>query len=156
MYFEQVESLLALLSTCRQGDWEAWLERFENEIKCFFAADLLSNARLMPLHLAQMNELEKKKPFHMELPQGWQLCNYNVRNPISLFNVQNFVQKIKDLMGLFGSVGVAQDGAVLDRLVITTPYVTRIVKRKNQQSFPSGTFSIPLAEHCQLSGNAGV
>ena len=62
VYLEQVESLLALFSACCQGDWEAWLAALDNEIKYFFAADLLNYARLMPLHLAQMNEQEKEDP----------------------------------------------------------------------------------------------
>ena len=39
-------------------DWEGYLAAIENIIKYFFAHDLLNYARLMPVHLAQMNALE--------------------------------------------------------------------------------------------------
>ena len=48
---KQVESLLQIIASCRQGDWPAYLAALDNQIKYFFAADL-NYARLMPLHLA--------------------------------------------------------------------------------------------------------
>ncbi len=38
------------------------MSSLENLIKYFFARDLLNYARLMPVHLAQMNALEKDDP----------------------------------------------------------------------------------------------
>lgn len=61
-YIEQVESLLHLISPCRSGDWEGYLAMLENLIKYFFAHDLLNYARVMPVHLAQMNALEQDDP----------------------------------------------------------------------------------------------
>jgi hypothetical protein len=55
-------SLLHLISACRSGDWEGYLAASENLIKYFFAHDLLNYARLMSVHLAQMNALEKEDP----------------------------------------------------------------------------------------------
>lgn len=57
-YLNQVESLLHLISSCRSGDWEGYLSSLEDLTKYFFARDLLNYARLMPVHLAQMNALE--------------------------------------------------------------------------------------------------
>ena len=61
-YINQVESLLALISACRSSDWKGYLAALENYVKYFFAHDLLNYARLMPIHLAQMNALEKDDP----------------------------------------------------------------------------------------------
>ena len=61
-YIEQVDSLLCLIDPCRSGDWEGCLAALKNIIKYFFAHDLLNYARLMPVHLAQMNALEKDDP----------------------------------------------------------------------------------------------
>ena len=73
----------------------------------------------------------------------------------ALFDDQNLEQKIKDLKGLGGFVGLSQDEASLDRLVTATPYMTRIVKNF-LESFPSSTARAPRIEHYQLSGNACV
>ena len=46
------------ISSCRTGNWSS----LENVIKYLFARDLLNYARLMPVHLAQMNALETEDP----------------------------------------------------------------------------------------------
>ena len=61
-YLEQVESILNFISSCRTDNWEGYLSSLENLIKYFFARDLLNYARLMPVHLAQMNALETEDP----------------------------------------------------------------------------------------------
>ena len=44
------------------GKWVGYLSSLENIIKYFFARDLLNYARLIPVHLAQMNALEIEDP----------------------------------------------------------------------------------------------
>ena len=61
-YIGQVESLLQLISCCHSGHWERYSSSLENLINYFFARDLLNYARLMPVHLAQMNALEEDDP----------------------------------------------------------------------------------------------
>ena len=56
---KQVECLLHIISTCRQGDWVAYLAALDDQIQYLFAHDLYDYARLMPVHLAQMNQLKK-------------------------------------------------------------------------------------------------
>ena len=50
------------ISSCRTGNWEGYLSSLENIINYLFARDLLNYARLMPVHLAQMNALETEDP----------------------------------------------------------------------------------------------
>ena len=73
-YLEQVESFLNLISSCLTGNWEGYLLSLENIIKYFFARDLLNYARLMPVHLAQMNALETEDPETIECAQVWRIC----------------------------------------------------------------------------------
>lgn len=61
-YLKQVDNLLQLIYACRSEDWEGYLVALECLIKYFFAHDLLNYARLMPVHLAQMNALEHEDP----------------------------------------------------------------------------------------------
>ena len=49
---------MCLTGACRSGDWEVYLAALEIIIKYFFVYELLNYARLMLVHLAQMNALE--------------------------------------------------------------------------------------------------
>ena len=97
-YLEQIEILLHLISACRQGDWEGYLAALENQIKYFFTHDLLNYARLMPLHIAQMNALEKDDPTTWEaLKSGEFVVNKSEVPFTSLFTDQTLEQEIKEL-----------------------------------------------------------
>ena len=61
-YMEQVNSLLNLIRACRSADWEGFLAALENNIRFFFARDLLNYARMMPVYLRQMTSLEQDDP----------------------------------------------------------------------------------------------
>ena len=61
-YIKQVQCLQHIISVCRQGDWEAYLVALDDQIQYFYAHDLFHYARPMPLHLAQMNQLENDDP----------------------------------------------------------------------------------------------
>ena len=156
-YLEQVDSLLQLVSACRQGDWEGYLAALDNQVKYFFAHNLLNYARLMPLHIAQMNALEKEDPTTWEaLTSGDFVVNKSDIPFTSLFTDQTLEQEIKKLKRHGGIVGLSQDEDALDRLLHTTPHLARIV---NQflLSFPqSSQDKTKLEEHYQLSGNISL
>ena len=57
-YTQQAECLLNIIQACRQGDWEEYLAALDKQIKYFYAHDQYNYARLMPLHLAQINRLQ--------------------------------------------------------------------------------------------------
>ena len=95
-------------------DWEGYLAALENLIKYFFAHDLLNYARLMPVHLLQMNPLEHEDPMTWEaLKSG----NFVVANSeihfTRLFTDQTLEQEIKVLKHHGGMVEFSQDEAAL-------------------------------------------
>ena len=57
-YLDQVNVLLALIEGSRSGDFNLYLKALEQQVKYFFSRDLLHYARLIPLHLAEMNALK--------------------------------------------------------------------------------------------------
>ena len=123
-YINHVESLLALISACRSSDWEGYLAALENYAKYFFAHDLLNYACLMPIHLAQMNALEKDDPATWEALKSGDFVVAKSEVPFTcLFTDQTLEQEIKRLKGHGGIVGLNQDEAALDHLVTTTPHL---------------------------------
>ncbi|CAB4023653.1 Hypothetical predicted protein [Paramuricea clavata] len=138
-YLEQVDSLLHIINACRSGDWEGYLAALENIIKYFFAHDLY--ARLMPVHLAQMNALEQDDPVTWEALKVGEFVVAKSEVPFTyLFTDQTLEQKIKGLKRHGGMVGLSQDETGLDRLVTTTPHLARIVKQY-LNSFPKESSS---------------
>lgn len=155
-YLYQVESLLHLISSCRSGDWEGYLSSLESLIKYFFARDLLNYARLMPVHLAQMNALEKDDPKTWNALKSGEFVVAKSEIPFThLFTDQALEQEIKKLKGHGGMVGLSRDEAALDWLVTTTPYLASLVNQY-LSSFPKASRTSVRTEHYQLSGEIAV
>lgn len=155
-YLGQVEILLHLISCCRSGDWEGYLVSLENIIKYFFARDLLNYARLMPVHLAQMNALEEDDPETWDALKSGAFVVAKSEIPFTrLFTDQALEQEIKTLKGHGGMVGLSRDEAALDRLVTTTPHLARLVNQY-LNGFPKVSRSSVRKEHYQLSGEIAL
>ena len=155
-YLEQVDSLLCLIGACRLGDWEGYLAALENIIKYFFAQDLLNYSRLMPVHLAQMNALEKDDSVTWEALKSRDFVVAKSEVPFTrLFTGQTLEQEIKMLKRHGGIVGLSQDDSALDRLVTTTSYLSPTV-RQYLNSFPQTSMSFERSEDYQLSGRVSV
>ena len=154
-YLEQMDSLLCLIGACGSEDWEGYLAALENIIKYFFAHDL-NYSRLMPVHLAHMNALEKDGPVTWEALKSGDSVSAKSEVPFTrLFTDQTLEQEIKLLKRHGGIVGLSQDDSALDRLVTTTPHLSRIV-RQYLNSFPQTSTSFERNEHYQLSGGVSV
>ena len=154
-YLKQVEALLQIIAACRQGDGLAYLAALDNQIKYLFAADLINYARFMHLHLAQMNQLETDDPSTWEaLKSGAFVVSKSDVPFTSLFTQQKLEQNIKDPKGHSGFVGLTQGGGTLDRLVNTTPFLSRIVRNMLSRFLSSSTSSTGM--YYQLSGDAAV
>ena len=116
-YLEQVESILNFISS--MSIWQ--LGRIpviiiENIIKYFFARDLLNYARLMPVHLAQMNALETEDPETWSALKSGGFVVTKSEIPFTLmFTDQALEQEIKKLKGQGGMVGLSRDEGALDR-----------------------------------------
>ena len=54
----QVEYLLNIIRACRQINFDEYLAALDQQCKYFFAHDLYHYARLIPVHLAMMEELK--------------------------------------------------------------------------------------------------
>ena len=98
----------------------------ENGIKYFFAHDLFNYARLMPLHISQMNDLQRSNPEIWEsLKSGDFVVNKSGIPFCSLFTDQALEQEIKNLKRNGGIVGISQNEDALDRMMhTTTPHLS--------------------------------
>ena len=82
-YMKQVHYLLHIISACRQGDWEAYLAELDDQIQYFYAHDLFHYVRLMPVHIAQMNELENDDPITWNALKETNVCVKKSDSPVT-------------------------------------------------------------------------
>ena len=110
----------------------------------------------MPLHLTSMNALEKDDPVTWEaLKSGDFVVAKSEVTFTRLFTDQKLERKIKMLKRHGGIVGLSQDDSALDKLVTTTPHLSRIV-RQYLNNLPQTSMSFERSEHYQLSGAVSV
>lgn len=156
-YMTQVECLLHIISACREGNWEAYLAALDDQIQYFFAHDLYHYARMMPVHLAQMNQLEHDDPTTWKALKDGNFCVKKSETPFTaLFADQALEQKIKQLKGAGGIVGITQDEISLDRVINTLPHITSMVSDW-LGGFPRYSHVASYSgEHYQLSGGIAI
>ena len=131
--------------------WQHWMIRSSTSI---YAHDLFHYARLMPVHLAQMNQLECDDPITWNALKEGNLCVKNTDSPFTaLFADQALEQKIKELKGVGHLVGITQDEVSLDRVIITLPQITSIVNDWLCRFPRFSTASHSSCQHYQLSGD---
>ena len=154
-YLDQLENLLQIISACRRGDWEGYLAALESAIKFFFAHDLFNYSRLMPHHIAQMNEVQINNPEVWGcLVSGDFVVNKSGIPFTSLFTDQALEQEIKNLKRFGGMVGITQNKDALDRMMHATPYLSKVVKGYLDNF--NTRISSNRKEHYQLQGNFAV
>lgn len=108
-YLKQDDAVLQIITACRLGDWEVYLSAIENQVKYFFAHDLLNYARLMPIHLAQMNALETEDPSVWSALMTGDFILKKSKVPLkSLFTDQSLEQEIKQFKRHGGIIGLSQ------------------------------------------------
>ena len=95
-YMKQVQCLLHIISAWCQGDWEAYLAALVDQIQYFYAHDLFHYAHRMPVHLAQMNQLENDNPITWNALKEGNFCVKKSDSPFTaLFAEQALEQTIK-------------------------------------------------------------
>ena len=155
-YLCWVESLLHFISSCCSGDWESYLSSLEDIIKYFFARDLFNYARLMSVHLPQINDLEKDDPETRNALKSGAFVVAKSEIPFTcLYTDEALEQEIKKLKGLGGMVGFSRDEAALDRLLTTAPHLTALVNQLFLK-FPKTFIFSGRTEHYQLLGEIAL
>ena len=156
-YMKQVVCLLCLIQGSRQGEWQLYLASLEEQVKYYFAHDLYKYARLMPVHLAEMNKLKAMDPETWTALQNGDFAVRKSGIPFSdMFVDQTLEQKIREIKVTGGITGITQDDEALDRFFLIAPEVTRIVK-EFQDHYSIGDKSSSLkTEHYQLTGSMAV
>lgn len=96
-YIKQAQCLLHIIIACHQCDWEGYLAALDNQIQYLFAHDLHYYARLLLVHMAQMNKLETDDPKMWEVLKGGNFKKKSIVPFTALFADHALEKKIKEL-----------------------------------------------------------
>ena len=152
-YMKQVGALLRLIRSCRQNEWELYLGALEEQVKYYFAHDLYKYARLIPVNIAEMKQLETTDPDTWNSLKETDFSVAKTGIPFSnLFVDQALEQQIRELKVVGGITGLTQNEAALERFMMIAPEVTRLVNEFNQ-SYNTEVQEPSKKEHYQLSGS---
>ena len=151
-YMNQVLALLRLIRATREGNWELYVTSLEEQVKYYFAHDLYNYARLVPFHLAQLQELKLASPETWENLKKGDFCVSKSGIPFTnLFVDQCLEQKIRGLKVMGGITGITQNKEALDRYFVIAPQLAKIVD-DFQNHFGEEKQSRTL-DHYQLHGS---
>ena len=123
----RVDCFLDLLRGCRSGDLEVYIAALEEQVKYYFGHDLCIYTRLIPVHLAQMQELKIQS---LETRKALQDGDCSVKKKNILFTNLMVGQALEQIwcLKVAGVVtGIAQNEAILNRFMLIAPELTRIV-----------------------------
>ena len=127
-FMKMYENLMLFVRGTRQSDWNLHLASVSVFVKYFFAYDLQNYARLSPVYLAQMFELEEKDRRTWNFfKQG----NFSVNKTNILFSAIGADHAIehenRSLKVLGGIKGIANNQAALDQYFLIAPEVNIVL-----------------------------
>ena len=126
-YTQEVEVLLRIIKGCREGVHEEYLVSLNDQVKYFFQFDLYKYARMIPVYLAQMEELKAKDEQEWQILQEGNFCvSKSSVHFTALFSDQALEQCIKDLKSVV--IGLTQSHDSLDRMIATALYFSKILQ----------------------------
>lgn len=151
----QVEVLLEMISSCRRVDLLANLNALKNQLKYYYSRDLYRYSRLMPVHIGQMLEIKENDPETWKaLETDFVVAKTDIPF-VNLFDDQGLEQEIKAIKRHGGAKGATRDEHLLDKLVITAPYLAEMT-REFLSRYPRHKTHYSRKEHYQLTGGMSV
>lgn len=126
-YMKFVACILMFIRATREGHWKLHLESLKSLCKYFFAHDRLNYARMVPLYLAQMKQLESSDPdIHEEFMKGNFCVNKN-DIPFCAVGPDHAIEHENKTMKIQGGLkGLTQQPAAMARWFLIAPELSRL------------------------------
>ena len=149
-YMKMFESLLLFIRSSRQGLWRLHLASLNEFTKYFFAHDQINYARLSPVYVASMLQLEQ------EDPDTWKYLeeNFSINKtgiPFASIGTDHALEQDNRRMKVSGGlIGLTQNSTALNRFCLIAPVLNSL-----SEQFYS-TYSVnndQREQHYQLTGS---
>ena len=155
-YLTQVETLLASISAVHNRDFESSLTLLDKKVKYYAATDLPNYFRVIPVHLAEMNELKTADPASWERLKKDFVVTKSTEAFCNLFVDQALEQEIKELKRHGHLPGLTQDEEAMNRFITIAPHLANYVY-KFMNMFPKSQLREEQPEvYHQLKGNMAL
>ena len=121
------ESLLLFIQSSRQGHWNRHLASLNAFVKYFSAHDQLNYARLTPLYLANMLELQTSDRKTWDyLEQSFIISKSKI--PFTSIGSDHAMEQENKRMKISGVIGLTQNDNALNRFCLTAPVLNSILE----------------------------
>ena len=96
-YMHMVTEMLQFTRTVRTGDWGLHLQALHSFTNYFFAHDRFNCSRMIPLHLAEMEELPRTDPeIYSDFLSGNWVANKNQVVPFCAIGADHGLEQVGD------------------------------------------------------------
>ena len=150
-YIKQFENILLFVRATRQRDLLLHMQSLESLIKYFFAHDHLNYARLLPLYIYIMQQIEK---YHPEIWAEFKNGNFCITKGVAGFTSigpdHGIEQENRKLKVIGGIVGITQKEKSLDKYFLIAPELSNL-QNEFEKTYFTGSRT-KRTEHHELTG----
>ena len=121
-------TILIFVRSLREGNFELYKESFKRLAPWFFALDRTNYARLLPVHIRDMESLDTKLPnLAAQFRKGHYVVNKTNRSCSALPIDHAHEQNNKIVKGGGGAIGLTESPSQLMRRMVSGPEISRII-----------------------------
>ena len=135
-YMQMIMEMLLFIQAVRTGDWELHLTALEIFTKYFFAHDKLTYARMIPLYLADMKQIQKSDvEIYEEFLAGNWVVNKNPRVSFCAIGADHALEHINRSMKVSGGlVGITLNPNARTKFFLISPQLARLAGEAQQMA----------------------
>ena len=151
-YMHMVVEMLAFIKSVRTGNWKLHLAALQAVTKYFFAHDRLVYALMIPLYLADMENLQRASPaIYKEFCQGNWVVNKNPDVAFCVLGADHALEHVNRSMKVSGGlIGITLNPKARTKFFLVAPELARLTEEA--QDMAGLTTSPSPTKHHELSG----
>ena len=130
-FMEMVLEMITFLKSVRNADWELHLSSLNSFTKYFFALDKYVYARLVPIYIADMQQLQISDPdIYSQFMSGNWVVNKNPDVPFCCIGADHGLEHVNRMMKVSGGlVGITLSASARNRFFLVAPHLALLAEQ---------------------------
>ncbi|XP_028413663.1 uncharacterized protein LOC114544233 [Dendronephthya gigantea] len=135
-YMKMIMEMLLFVRAVRTADWQLHLRSLQLFTKYFFAHDKLNYARMIPIYLAEMENLPESAPeIYKEFAEGNWVVNKNRHVPFCGLGADHALEHINRSMKVSGGlVGITLNPSARTKFFMIAPELARLAEEAKKMA----------------------